>query len=99
MKKRIEKPKFKNESAEADWWASAKGRNYVEQRSAEAKAAGIKFRRSPLLEKIQKKATVQIALRLPQADLAKAREIAEHKGIGYQTLIKMLVHEGLRRHN
>jgi predicted DNA binding CopG/RHH family protein len=41
--------------------------------------------------------SVQIALRLPAPDLAKAREIADRKGIGYQTLLKMLVHEGLRR--
>ena len=40
--------------------------------------------------------TVQIALRLPAPDLAKARQLAGHKGIGYQTLLKMLVHEGLR---
>ena len=44
-----------------------------------------------------KKASVQIALRLPSNDLAKARDIAMRKGIGYQTLLKMLVHEGLRR--
>jgi predicted DNA binding CopG/RHH family protein len=41
--------------------------------------------------------SVQIALRLPAPDLAKAREIAGPKGIGYPTLLKMLVHEGLRR--
>jgi outer membrane biosynthesis protein TonB len=35
---------------------------------------------------------VQVALRLPAPDVAKAREIAGRKGIGYQTLIKMLVH-------
>ena len=40
---------------------------------------------------------MQIALRLPSPNLAKAREIAERKGIGYQTLLKMLVHEGLPR--
>jgi len=40
---------------------------------------------------------VQIAIRLPAADLAQAREIAERKGIGYQTFLKMLVREGLVR--
>ena len=40
---------------------------------------------------------LQIALRLPAPDLAKARKIAGHKGIGYQTLLKMQVHEGLQR--
>jgi predicted DNA binding CopG/RHH family protein len=29
--------------------------------------------------------------------VAEARKIAERKGIGYQTLLKTLVHEGLRR--
>jgi predicted DNA binding CopG/RHH family protein len=41
--------------------------------------------------------TVQIALRLPEPDITKAREIATRKGAGYQTLLKMLVHEGLGR--
>jgi len=46
---------------------------------------------------LNKVASVQIALRLPEPDVAKARELATRKGIGYQTLLKMLVHEGLRR--
>jgi hypothetical protein len=29
--------------------------------------------------------------------VAEARELAARKGIGYQTLLKMLVNEGLRR--
>jgi hypothetical protein len=29
--------------------------------------------------------------------MAKAREIAGRKGIGYQTLLKIIVHEGLQR--
>jgi predicted DNA binding CopG/RHH family protein len=40
---------------------------------------------------------MQIAIRLPETDIAQARKIAERKGIGYQTLLKMLVHEGLQR--
>jgi predicted DNA binding CopG/RHH family protein len=40
---------------------------------------------------------VQIAIRLPEADLLQALKIAERKGIGYQTLLKMLVLEGLGR--
>jgi len=46
---------------------------------------------------MNKKSSVQIAIRLPEADLAQARRIAERKGIGYQTLLKMLVREGLVR--
>ena len=39
----------------------------------------------------------ETGLRGSEPDIAKAREIADRKGIGYQTLLKMLMHEGLRR--
>jgi hypothetical protein len=35
-KRTLEMPKFKNESEEADWWASPAGRAYVKRKSAEA---------------------------------------------------------------
>jgi uncharacterized protein (DUF4415 family) len=97
MTKVDEFPKFKNESDEADWWASAAGRAFVKRRSAEAQAKGEKPKGSPLVNRLIKDRSVQIALRLPAADLAAARKIAERKGVGYQTLIKMIVHEGLAR--
>jgi predicted DNA binding CopG/RHH family protein len=52
---------------------------------------------SRLVGQLNRTASVQIALRLPGADVEKARDLATRKGIGYQTLLKMLVHEGLRR--
>jgi len=88
-------PKFANEDAEATWWASTEGRKFLKQQSA-ARTSGHR-RGSALVNKLGRASSVQIALRLPAPDLAKAREIAERKGIGYQTLLKMLVHEGLRR--
>lgn len=96
-KKSIEMPKFKNESAEADWWASPAGRAFVKQRSAGGLAKKIKFAGSALVAKLAKKSSVQIALRMPASDIAHAREVAERKGIGYQTLLKMYVREGLDR--
>ncbi len=95
--KTLEMPKFKSESEEADWWASRAGRDYVKQKSADAQSKGIKARGSSLVAKLNKKSSVQIAIRLPEGDIAQARKIAERKGIGYQTLLKMLVHEGLAR--
>jgi predicted DNA binding CopG/RHH family protein len=89
--------KFASESEEADWWASRAGRKYVKQKSAEAESEGSKARGSSLVAKINQKRSVQIAIRLPQADLAQARKLAERKGLGYQTLLKMIVHEGLAR--
>ena len=90
-------PKFKSGSEEADWWASRAGREYVKQKSADAQSEGNKARGSRLVAKMNQKSSVQIAIRLPQADLAQARKLAERKGLGYQTLLKMLVHEGLAR--
>ena len=100
-KKSLQIPKFRGESEEADWWASAAGRAYVKAKSAEAKSKraskGTQARGSSLVAMLKKKSSVQIAIRLPEADLAQARKIAERKGIGYQTLLKMLVREGLVR--
>jgi predicted DNA binding CopG/RHH family protein len=90
-------PKFKSESQEADWWASRACRDYVRRRSAEAQLKGAKPAGSRLVTQVNKKNSVQIAIRLPEGDLEQARKIASRKGIGYQTLLKMLVHEGLQR--
>ena len=92
----LEMPKFKNESDEADWWASPAGRAYVKEKSSQARSKGAKPAGSRLVSKLNRK-SVQIAIRLPEADLAEARKMAGRKGIGYQTLLKMLVHEGLAR--
>ena len=96
-KKTLAMPKFKNESEEADWWASPAGRDYVKRKSAEAQSKGIGVTGSSLVAKLNRKSSVQIAIRLPEADIAQARKLAERKGLGYQTLLKMLVHEGLAR--
>lgn len=88
-------PRFANEEEEARWWASAAGRRFLKAQPARGKTAP--RRESKLVAKLARGNSVQIALRLASPDLAKAREIAERKGIGYQTLLKMIVHEGLRR--
>lgn len=84
-------PKFTNEDEEAKWWEGPQGRAFLKRQSAQNRKG------SPLVSALNRATSVQIALRLPAPDVAKAREIAGHKGIGYQTLLKMLVHEGLRR--
>jgi hypothetical protein len=89
----LKMPKFINEDEEAKWWAGAEGRGFLKRQSA----VGTKKKGSPLVSGLSRSGSVQIALRLPAPDLAKAREIADHKGIGYQTLLKMFVREGLQR--
>ena len=91
----VDVPKFASEIEEANWWASPEGRKFLKEQSARRQPVAPGG--SKLVAKIAKANTVQIALRLPSPDLAKAREIAGRKGIGYQTLLKMIVHQGLRR--
>ena len=67
-------PKFKSAHEEATWWASAKGREFLKQQSVARTSRRQKG--SPL----SRAASVQIALRLPAPDLAKARKIAGAKG-------------------
>ena len=95
-KKAIEIPPFATEADEADWWASREGRAFLKDAAANSPKSGT-AKRSRLVAKLNRTSSVQIALRLPEPDVAKARELATRKGIGYQTLLKMLVHEGLRR--
>ena len=95
--KQIDMPKFVNEGEEADWWASRQGREFVKQKSAGPPKKGGGQKGSRLVGHLNRTASIQIALRLPEPDVTKARELATRKGIGYQTLLKMLVHEGLRR--
>jgi hypothetical protein len=96
-KKPIVMPKFVDEAHEADWWASREGREFLKQKSEGAAKKGKLPRGSRLVGRLSKVASVQIALRLPEPDLAKARELATRRGIGYQVLLKMMIHEGLRR--
>src|SRR5436305_1274850 len=94
-KKTIEIPKFATQAKEADWWASREGRAFVKTAAKAPKSGTAKGSR--LVGKLNRTSSVQIALRLPEPDVAKARELATRKGIGYQTLLKILVHEGLCR--
>ncbi|MGA2712309.1 MAG: hypothetical protein ABSG41_04315 [Bryobacteraceae bacterium] len=95
-RKRPAIPKFKNENEEADWRASPAGKQHVKKKSA-AQTEGNKVLGSSLIAQMNRKSSVQIVIRLPQTDLVQARKLAERKGLGYQTLLKMLVHEGLAR--
>ena len=48
-------------------------------------------------ESLRKPPSQKVMLRIPTGDLERARRQAASKGLGYQTYIKMLLHEGLER--
>lgn len=66
-KKTPQMPRFKTESEEADWSASKAGRAYVKQKSAGAQSEGTTAGGSRLVAMLNKKSSVQIAIRLRKA--------------------------------
>ena len=49
------------------------------------------------MERAKLNATRSISIRVPIADLERAQRIAEKAGIGYQTVLKQAIREGLKR--
>jgi len=97
-KKRIV-PAFATEAEEAEWWY--KNRHKLSKDFEEAVRSGEAevLTKQKLLARIQasKSKARMIAIRLPEADLALARSQAKRKGLPYQTYIKSLLHQALRR--
>jgi len=89
-------PPFQNEREEASWW----DRNRAELDKDFVKAAqkGRLKRLDPIALRTRVAATTKvISLRMLEDDLALAREQASAKGLPYQTFLKSLLHEALRR--
>ena len=78
----VETPGFRSEEQEAKWWV------------------GHQELLADLLIKHGRRAAIptkSVTLRLPVIDIDRAREIAARRGTGYQTLIKTLLHDALKR--
>ena len=103
-------PAFRSESEEAAWYATPEGRRYT-QRAFERALRNGTLSRSPgantrktdprvlseLMEQAKTRATRAVSIRIPVADLERARRIAEKKGVGYQSVMKEALREGLKR--
>jgi predicted DNA binding CopG/RHH family protein len=86
----IKIPEFDSEAKEARWWDEHK--DLVEEKLIEAMRDGTAQR----LVK-EARASKNITIRMPLADLERARQLSAKKGLAYQTFIKMLLHEALDR--
>jgi hypothetical protein len=99
--KRLTVPKFGTEAEEAKWWYE--NREMVEEEFRTAIRGGtVRRGTAQRLTKEARKAkdtreSRNITIRMPVADIDRARAMAEKKGIGYQTYIKMLLREALDR--
>ncbi len=91
-KRKLIVPKFTSEVEDARW--HDRHRRKVESAVADRIREGSVL---TLRQAAARARTQPVTIRLAIQDMDKARELAEQKGIGYQTYIKMLLHEALRR--
>lgn len=94
MAKGLEVPDFVSEEEEAEWvW---KHRHELDRRLARSIKEGTAMGgpKSNPSDDLQ-----PVSIRLSKGDLEAARKQASKRGIGYQTYIRMIVRQGLRRAN
>ena len=94
--KKLVIPSFQSESAEAARWQ--KHRAAVE----EDLRAAMRERKTVSLDEIvaqsrRKNELLPVTIRLASEDIAAARQLADDRGIGYQTYIKLLLHDALQK--
>jgi predicted DNA binding CopG/RHH family protein len=75
-------PEFKSEKEEADFWDA----------NPDLITAAMRAAYSP-----QRGKTQAVSIRVPIADLVRIKTLAARKGIGYQTMAKVLLHEAVER--
>ena len=90
MPAEIRVPKFGSEREEAEWWDAHP--EVITRLFLQAKKAG-KLKRLPLERRTSKSVTIRLAVN----DLETAHQLAERRGLPYQTLIKMLLHQALEK--
>jgi hypothetical protein len=90
MPTRVAVPTFKSEREEAQWWDAHP--EVIAALFLKAKIEG-RIERLPRI----RGATKSITIRMPIDDLETAQEMAEKRGLPYQTFIKGLLHQALER--
>jgi predicted DNA binding CopG/RHH family protein len=95
-RKKLVIPSFTSEREEAAWWE--KHRATVEADLRAAMRGGKTVALHDVMARAgRKKELLPVTIRLASDDIATARQLADDKGIGYQTYIKLLLHEALRK--
>ena len=94
--KKLVIPSFQNEGEEAAWWE--KHRVAVEAELRASRRAGKTIPFGDILVQAKKTKELQpVTIRWATEDIATARQLADRKGVGYQTYIKLLLHETLQK--
>jgi predicted DNA binding CopG/RHH family protein len=79
-------PQFASEQEESEFWDTHDSTDYMD----DTEPVDVRFIDA-------RPAKTQISLRLEAETIARLKEVAKHKGIGYQTLIRMWVMERLQQ--
>ena len=83
-------PRFKSEKEEAEWWDAHP--DVITELFLKAKKEG-RIKRLPVV----RGATKSVTIRMSIGDIDAAQELAEKRGLPYQTYIKGLLHQALER--
>jgi hypothetical protein len=102
--------KVKPGADEADWYTTPEGRHETEREFARAlrggtlvRSTGVKVTKTDpkvlaqLMEQAKENATRAISIRIPIADLERAKRIADRTGVGYQAVLKQAIRDGLKK--
>lgn len=92
MAKKLNNPTFASEAEEAAWWPGQEDK--IADAFEKAAAEGT-LRRGTLARRMG--GIPPTTIRLDPDDIARARKQAEQRGLKYQTYIKMLLHDALKR--
>ena len=97
MIQKPEIPHFNSEAEKATWWDQH--REQTAQWMEDAIAAGQATTLSAVLQNAHDRTSVTptVSIRIDPEDINRARSLAAKKGLRYQTYLKMLLHEALRR--
>lgn len=105
------KAKTKPEHGSPDWYLTAEGRREgirefqkaLREGTLEVHPRGLGIPKTnpkvlqELMERAKERALRPVSLRLPVADIERAKVIASQKGIGYQTVLKEAIRTGLAK--
>ena len=93
--KKFKVPRFRTETEEAKWWDDHM--DLVAANLIEGIKLGSAQRGGPLRVIQERRQSKNITIRVALADIERARTLAAQRGIGYQTLMKMLLKQALDR--
>lgn len=89
-------PKFKNEKEEAEFWAKHSSIDYLDDTEETAEPIELsKSLKNKIVERRKNKKL--LTLRIDDKLIKDAKHIAQKKAVGYQTLMRMWIAEGIRK--